>query len=251
MITLYDMGPSQYPADLGTSPHTRKIIFTLNYKNIPFELKVIRPEDIEAISKSLGVAHSSVLSDGTPRYTIPFIIDSTKEKAVSDSLRIAEYLDEAYPDTPRVFPEGTRVLQSVFVNAVQARIGLLYPLVFRQFETLSPGLLDSRKKAYGGGPDSPYPNIPDLTEAQKKEMWAGVKTSFTELEAAYGGAQKDQLWVMGDKPVFADFVLAVFFVTLKIAYGEQSQEWKDTSGLMGGRIGKLSEEVLKYRSPVA
>ncbi|KAJ8077595.1 hypothetical protein AAF712_009061 [Marasmius tenuissimus] len=246
MITLYDMGPTACPTDLGASPHTRKIIFTLNYKKLPFEIKPIAPDDIEATAKAVGAPHTSILANGKPRYTIPFIQDHNTGKAVSDSFRIAEYLDEAYPDTPKVIPDGTRALQLVFIDALTPKFMLLIPVVFPKFEELYPGFIAGRRKVYGGGPDSPYPDFPQLTEEQKKGMWVQAKASFGQLEAAYG---EEKLWVMGGKPVFADFALSVFFVTLMVACGEESEEWKDVSGWAGGRIGRLVEETLKYRSP--
>ncbi|KAL0568558.1 hypothetical protein V5O48_013425 [Marasmius crinis-equi] len=245
MISLYDLGPTAYPVGLGTSPHVRKIIFTLNYKQIPFKIEVLDVDDLEDTAKAVGAPHTSILANGQPRYTVPFIKDHSTGKAISDSIVIAEYLDQAYPDTPKVFPDGTCVLQSVFMNYTGQKVKMLSPMILPKFDDLVPGFIDGRRKKYGGGPESPYPERPKLSEEQTKEMWGRAKASFAELEGAYG---KEELWVIGDRPVYADFVLSVVFVTMMIAFGEESEEWKNVRGWAGGRIGRLVDGVLKYRS---
>ncbi|KAL0057023.1 hypothetical protein AAF712_016358 [Marasmius tenuissimus] len=72
MLTLYDLGPSKYPQDLGCSPHTRKIVFTLNYKKLPFKLVDLAPAALVPTAKSVGAAPTAAHPDGSPKYTVPY-----------------------------------------------------------------------------------------------------------------------------------------------------------------------------------
>jgi glutathione S-transferase len=55
-----------------------------------------------------------IRKNGTPYYSLPVIQDPKTGKVISDSARIADYLDSTYPDTPKVIPAGTHALQKAF-----------------------------------------------------------------------------------------------------------------------------------------
>ena len=98
--------------------------FSLNYKRIPYKALQLEYPDIEPTLRNLGAAPTSTKPNGHPYYTVPVIVDSSRRTPdgrptiVYDSLAIAEYLDDAYPDTtsPLLFPQGTRALQVAFYN---------------------------------------------------------------------------------------------------------------------------------------
>ncbi|KAL0564382.1 hypothetical protein V5O48_017663 [Marasmius crinis-equi] len=238
MITVYDMGPSKFPQEIGASPHVRKVIFTLNYKSIPYKIEPIHFDKVEAAAKSIGAPPTTTKPDGTPKWTIPFIHDSSTGKTISDSLLIAQYLDETYPDTPRVVPEGTRVLQSVFVQAVETKMYVLLPALMGKYEEYAPKeLIEARKKQYG------HIIAPQLTPEQVLELWNKTKATFDELDASYG----ENEFVTGEKPVFADLALAAQLSIVRIMFGEESKEWKVVSGWNKGRVGRLVEKALSYK----
>ncbi|KAG7086056.1 hypothetical protein E1B28_003576 [Marasmius oreades] len=240
MITVYDLGPSKFPEAFGCSPHVRKIIFALNYKQLPFKVFIITSSTIDSVAKSVEAPPTATKPDGSPKYTVPFIHDSTTGRSISDSFLIGEYLDKAYPHTPKLVPEGTRVLQTVFIDAFTAKFQLLSPVFSPSFRrSLSPELRE--RIAFLKGP------LPDLLPAhEQKEVWEKARKGLEELlsDAAYG--QSGSVFVGGDKPVFADFVLAALLVTFKVMNGEDSDEWKAVCGWSKGRIGRLVEEVLRY-----
>ncbi|KAG7097993.1 hypothetical protein E1B28_005301 [Marasmius oreades] len=239
MITVYDLGPSKFPEHLGSSPHTRKVIFSLNYKKLPFKVSIITLGEIERTAKSIGAPPTTSNPDGSPKYTVPFIQDSSTGEAISDSLLIVEYLDKAYPTTPKLVPEGTRVLQAVFADAVTAKVYALISVFIPKFlEWFSPEFLAEIEKRMGP------PKL--LSQEETKEVWAKGKKSFDELLSAYESAGVGKFVVGGDKPVFADLALAAMLSGVKIMFGDESEEWKDVSGWIGGRAGKVVEETLKY-----
>ncbi|KAL0579555.1 hypothetical protein V5O48_002435 [Marasmius crinis-equi] len=245
MITLYDLGPSHFPADLGCSPHVRKIVFTLNYKKIPFTIKTLLFDAIEPTAKSLGADPTGKKADGSPKYTVPIIEDHTKGKVVSDSLRIAEYLDQAYPDTPVVVPPGTQELQSKLMDEVTERTGVMQRFqMMKWVKFCTPELLESRKKAHGD--QQLPPGFLEFTPEEEAAAWVKAKESFEELDKKF--YEGKGLFLMGDKPVFADLAIAAWMVTGKVINGgEESKEWKETAGWINGRVGKLTEEALKYK----
>ncbi|KAL0062764.1 hypothetical protein AAF712_010386 [Marasmius tenuissimus] len=239
MITLYDMGPSKFPEETGASPHVRKVIFTLNYKSIPFEVNTINFEDVESTAKSVGAPPTTTKPDGSPKWTIPFIVDSSTGKVVSDSPLIAKYLDEAYPNTPRVMPEGTGVLQAVFIHSVETKLMGLLPAIMGKYEEwTSEELIAARKKAYGDI------IAPKLTPEQVAELWDKTKASYDELDNMY----RDSEFVTGNEQlVFADFVFAAHMFVIRLMYGEDSEQWKNVSGWNKGRVGRLVEKALSYK----
>ncbi|KAL0575608.1 hypothetical protein V5O48_006369 [Marasmius crinis-equi] len=238
MITLYDLGPIQTPKEWGMSPFTRKVIFTLNYKKLPFEIIHLPLDEIESEAKSLGVLPTRHF-DGPTKYTVPFIHDSQTGKVLSDSLPIAEYLDEAYPDAPKVFPAGRRALQKVFIDATLPKFAPLVPLYLDRMVdyAASPPIQVELARCFGAFP-------PQLTDEQHAEMWKKAEASFNELETAYGAA--GGMFVTGDKPVFVDFSLAGLLAGIKLSFGEESEEWERTSKWIGGRVGKVVSEAMKY-----
>ncbi|KAF9254400.1 hypothetical protein L218DRAFT_951594 [Marasmius fiardii PR-910] len=240
MITLYDLGQTKFPEHLGASPHVRKIIFTLNYKKLPFTLAPLHLESIESTAKSLGAPPTGTYADGSPKYTVPIMHDAKTDKAISDSELIAEYLDTAYPETPTVIPDDTKVLQSVFVDTVVKKMMGIFMVLLPKFDEFNGDeIREARKKPKF----NVYPPIVKLTAEQEKEGWEKVKK---ELEALDGVYAKDQVFVMGDKLVYADFCVAAFAAMILIFYGEESEEYGEMKSWIGGRVGKVFEEVLKY-----
>ncbi|KAL0056867.1 hypothetical protein AAF712_016517 [Marasmius tenuissimus] len=129
MITLYDTGPSSFPSHLGCGPYVRKIIFALNYKKLPFKLITLPLPTIESTAKSLGAPPTDTFpKTGLPKYTVPFLHDSNE--VVSDSFAIAQYLDTAYPDTPRLFGEEKATIAAVkeLIEAREEALKILFPI---------------------------------------------------------------------------------------------------------------------------
>ncbi|KAG7095802.1 hypothetical protein E1B28_006502 [Marasmius oreades] len=239
MITVYDVGPSYFPEHLGGSYQTRKVIFSLNYKKLPFKVSILAVNEIERTAKSIGAPPTTTNPDGSPKYTSPFIQDSSTGISISDSLLIAEYLDKAYPLTPKLVPEGTLVLQAVFADTVTAKANALTSVFVPKFpEWFAPEFLAEIEKVMGP------PKL--LSQEETREVWANGKKSFDELLGAYEGAGAGTFVMGGDNPVFADLALAAMISNVKIMFGNESEEWKNVSGWVGGRLGKVVEETLKY-----
>ncbi|KAJ8079242.1 hypothetical protein AAF712_006314 [Marasmius tenuissimus] len=241
MITLYDFGPS-IDKSMGMSPFVRSIRFALNYKGIPYTSIEVNLSELESTAKSIGAAPTMNYIDGSAKYTVPMIQDSTTGRVVSDSFKIAEYLDETYPDTPRVIPAGTRMLQSTFCSSVflnlQPLMPIIQPVAVAKF--LPPEVAESYKKLFGEEALKLT-----LSAEEQAEIWTKVVQWFRLMAQGYGDrASDDSPFVMGgEKPTFADMFTAGLLWWIKLAF-EDTQAWKDIVAMGDGKIGRLLEETL-------
>ncbi|KAK1223764.1 hypothetical protein PQX77_013353 [Marasmius sp. AFHP31] len=236
MLTLYDLGPSKYPQHLGCSPHVRKIIFALNYKKLPFKLELLSVSSLEPTSKSLGAAPTGTHPDGSPKYTVPFVHDSDKNKVVSDSFAIAEYLDEAYPDAPRLLAEGTTEAQRDLITVREAAARILFPITFPKATSLWSEEMREAVRKRGA------PLEVTLSPEEQEEVWAKAKKAFEEVERQHGEVKGNVEYV------FADLALAAYAGNARHSYGEESNEWKEMRSWASGKMGKVSDAALAYNS---
>ncbi|KAG9096392.1 hypothetical protein FS749_008597 [Ceratobasidium sp. UAMH 11750] len=102
------------------APNPYKTRLTLNYKGLPYQVKYLKFEDVEPTMKAMGIPPTSKTF---PYYTLPMITDPSSDPNgqpihVSESFKIAMYLDEKYPAPkyPAVLPVETRSLQKLFVE---------------------------------------------------------------------------------------------------------------------------------------
>ncbi|EEB97616.1 hypothetical protein MPER_03031, partial [Moniliophthora perniciosa FA553] len=168
--------------------------FILNYKKLPYEVKFLGYDDIEPTAKSVNAPPTTLKPDGvTPKYTIPFLIDSTASKVISDSTLIAEYLDSAYPSTTRINPHNT----SAFADAIYAEFRVLLPLIGPKgsMTIMTPVLLEGMKNVHGSAVAEPVAPTPE----QEAAIWKSTKASFDEM---FHGAGSEDL---GEPPTYADF----------------------------------------------
>ncbi|KAJ8090059.1 hypothetical protein PM082_018639 [Marasmius tenuissimus] len=233
MLTLYDLGPTKFPEHIGGSPHVRKIIFALNYKKLPFKLVVISINSLELTAKSLGATPTDKHPDGSPKYTVPFLHDSDKNRVVSDSFAIAEYLDEAYPDTPRLIAEGTAKAQNDLINAREAAIGILLPITYPKVFSLWSEDARALYRSRGA------PLELTLSPEEQKELWAEGRKAFEEAEKQHGG---------DNDYFFADLALAGFAWSGRYPFGEESSEWGELKSWAGGKVGRVTDAAVEYKS---
>jgi glutathione S-transferase len=72
------------------------------------------------VSKELGIQQPA----GAGKHTLPAIADPATGARLADSLQIAHYLDERYPERP-LFPAGTEAQQNTFVDSLFATISMV------------------------------------------------------------------------------------------------------------------------------
>ncbi|KAF5365484.1 hypothetical protein D9758_010866 [Tetrapyrgos nigripes] len=224
------------------------IQYCLNYKGLAYTTIYIEYQDVEAVCKEAGIPPSTTKPDGTPKYTLPSIIDPTTGTVGSDSFRIAKYLDKAYPETPVVLPAGTKGLQAAFVEGLFPK---MLPLVKLGIDFSASKFITEKSEAYfrrvRGAEWGPGVTLKDLypkTQDEKDVQWKNLEKAFEGIGNWIG---KENKFIMGDRPTFGDFVLAGFLRWARGLWGESSEEWKDISTCWGeGRWGKMLEDLDQY-----
>lgn len=221
--------------------------FSLNCKGIPYKTTWIEYPDIEAHCKKLGIQAVDTKPDGRPHYTLPAIYDSATGLAIGDSIRIAEYLDEQYPDTPKLIPAGTEALQHTFNYAFSATMRAILPLVLFDVNTrLHPASQEyfarTKGEEVGGCLEKIIPN-----EKVREEKWRAVQAEFDRLDS---WLQKNPSgpFIMGDTISFADCALAGCLLRMRIVWGEDSEGWSKIKSWHDGRWVKFLDVMKPYEA---
>ncbi|KAL0573176.1 hypothetical protein V5O48_008787 [Marasmius crinis-equi] len=238
MITIFDLGPSNHPQTktLGVSPFVRTVIFILRYKKLDYEIKPIF--DIAKVAQEVGA--SPTLTTPTPKYTVPFIKDSTTGKVVSDSTAIAEYLDTTYPETPSVVPGGSRLLHKILQSNLMS---IATPL---NHNSIQPFLINTTLPKE----IREIINFPNATPEQVSEAFKQVKETFETFNGNLNRGESYRGFVMGgDKPTFGDFSVVAIVYPVRFIYGEESEQWKDVKSWAGGWVGWEVDQILKVVAP--
>jgi len=242
-ITLYDI-PSSLPGK-EWAPNPYKAKFALDYKGIPFNTEWVEFPDIEKALKAVGAPPSSVGADGNEKYTTPAIVDSETGKKISDSMVIAEYLDETYPDKPTLFPPGTAaaiaIFQSVWHKVVLAEMfPLMLPRVFLHLNPESQVFFrKTREPAFGCKIEEILP-VPKRPEQLEK-----LKAGLSKVAASLDKNGKDKLFFLGDTFSYADCIIGGWLIVAKKMW--ESSEWEAIAAHDGGRWGKIVEHCEKLK----
>ncbi|KAL0095890.1 hypothetical protein F4703DRAFT_1827277 [Phycomyces blakesleeanus] len=108
-IQFYDL---RLPAlgEKSWSPNTYKTRYTLNIKRLSYETKWVTFQEV------LTIIPEITKTGETP--TVPIIVDVEKDKVIQESFKIAQYLEDTYPETPSLF-HGNEELHA----SIQKKIG--------------------------------------------------------------------------------------------------------------------------------
>ncbi|CAE6473020.1 unnamed protein product [Rhizoctonia solani] len=209
-----------------------KTRLSLNYKGLPYQVVYLSFPDIEPRLEELGVAP---VSETFPRYTLPVIADPStdpngKPTYVSDSFKIALYLDEKYPAPkyPSIFSPGTHGLQNLLLTEyfpvlVSAIIPLCAPNLLRILDSRS---IDYIRRTRGAN------FIPDpLSEEAKLQLLKRAQQTFEILMRSLDLNDGSGPFVLGTQISFIDFSIGGLF------HFVQKSEKEDTA---------LFEEILSW-----
>jgi glutathione S-transferase len=178
--------------------------------------------------------------DGTFGYTCPSIVDSSTGIAVSDSFKIAEYLDKQYPETPRAFPLSSIALQAAFNAQFTERIHASFSFIM---VPKTPGILNPVSSGYyreTRGIAFGKPLVVPVGD-ELEHLWEKARETFDWLEGFY--SMSGGPFFMGEMPSYADFILGGILEEMKIL-----GDWESIKGLNGGRWERLRVDLEKYAS---
>ncbi|KAJ7038014.1 hypothetical protein C8F04DRAFT_1091073, partial [Mycena alexandri] len=248
-IILYDI-PSTAPG-CAWSPNTWKTRYALNFKGLAYKTVWIEYPDIEDLCKEIGAEPTGVRKNGASYYSLPVIHDPKTGAIVSDSVRIADYLDSTYSDTPRVIPAGTHTLQKAFQVAYDQATDpsvrqYILPAVAKILRPKSEEYYVRTREASFG---KKLINVVPTGEAHDT-VWKEVETGFGKVDQWMNeGMNNGAPFVMGNSPTFTDFMIAGEMQWFMKGFGEDSDLFKDMMKWHGGRWAKLLKDLKKYEGP--
>ncbi|KAH7323155.1 hypothetical protein B0I35DRAFT_427204 [Stachybotrys elegans] len=236
-IRLYDIVVSS-PAK-PYSPNPWKVRYALNFKGVQFATEWVAQLDIPATRKRLGLDPVRFLANGEPLHTLPVLQDVSNDKLVGDSFDIAVYLDEQYPDAPRLFHHSLGLyaafnahINSIFTNGV---------ILCTQGVSFKPGTEAQCKAEFCRRANvQAWEQLVVTGEARQ-----GVLDAF---KVALGDAAKyfrfsEGPFLGGKAPDYADMIIGgwLMFFSLTVA------EWEDIRTWDNGLWGKLHDGLEPYR----
>jgi glutathione S-transferase len=224
----------------------------LNYKGLPYHTEYISFPDIEPRMKELGV---EPVSNTFPYYTLPggYSLDimaindpssdpNSKPTYVSESFKIAIYLDEKYPapQYPAIFLPGTPSIQHLLINQYFPAVTNSIVLVVspKVVQLLDPQSLEYLKRTRAEMFKAPLEDDIDKKrqDAQEKLFVMGKSLEFRDGNG---------LFIMGDQVSFIDFAVGGWFHLIQRAepaWLREILEWQD------GRWGNFWEHVQKIET---
>lgn len=169
------------------SPYDWRTRMALAHKGLDYTLELVKFTEKHKLEFS-----------GQP--LVPVIHDG--ERVVNDSWAIAEYLEDAYPDRPSLFgsAEGRGMAKALngFVNlTIQPQLGqLIIADVFEHVDAVDRDYFaESRHKRFGRPMHEVQAGREDRLDAFRRSL------------EPYRAVVKDQPFIGGAKPTYADYVL--------------------------------------------
>ncbi|KAJ3557366.1 hypothetical protein NM688_g1511 [Phlebia brevispora] len=219
----------------------------LNYKGLPYRTVWLEYPEIEPTCIKLGVSPTGTKPDGSPFYTCPIIYDPTTKRYVSDSLIIAQYLDETYPETPQLVRKGTAPLHLALEDAFLTIIG---PSLFQLVLYESWVLLNEASKPYYKMTREAFvgTKLEDLAPPGPKrdEAWKQAEASFGSLLKWVEANGKDSDLLGGDSICQSDFIVGAYLIAAQRTLGEDSEEWSKVMGWHGGKWKRFMKWLEPY-----
>ncbi|KAH8091011.1 hypothetical protein BXZ70DRAFT_899021 [Cristinia sonorae] len=249
-LVLYDI-PGKSPESKAWSPNTWRTRYALNYKGLRYRTEWIEYPDIADLCKKIGARPTDVRADGSNHYTLPVLYDPLTETVISESTDIADYLDKTYPDTPPLFPAGTRGFHASFqaaYGAVHARTNALLKLVVLSVclnlnERSSEYFRRTREKSLASRLEDVAP------EGEVRDKWfEGLQDDMAKMAGWYrvGGGP----FIMGETLCYADMMIAGRLVWAKVLLWKDSKDWKRICAFDDGFWGKFMERFERYEQVV-
>ncbi|KAG2144496.1 glutathione S-transferase [Suillus clintonianus] len=181
------------------SPNTWKVRLALNYKKLAYETRWVETTDIASVCKALGIPPTSTLPDGTPKYTLPALVDNNPSPPalLSDSTPIIEYLERTYPDpdsSRALCPPISRALLALFEYHVAHSITaqLLPVMVMHMYDKKTPRDRIHFRKRTEAAFGKKLEDI-ELRGKEREEHWNKIEGAFDLLATfmqAGGGASE-------------------------------------------------------------
>jgi len=226
--------------------------FPLNFKGIPYKTEWVEYPNIAARCKELGIkaANKNPL-DGSDLYTLPGIYDPSTGVGLSDSLAIAQYLDEKYPETPKLFPNGTVGLQASFTEAtfISRVVGVRQFMGVITMSRLNPPSAEYFKKTKEAQVGMTFEQMMPKGDRAAEE-WNKFRDGLGKVDAWFAQTDDSGPFLLGAEISWGDIVVGAFLIWLKVILGEDSKQWRDISSWHRGRWGAMLKNLGRFSNVV-
>lgn len=227
---------------------------SLNYKGVPYETKWVEYPDIEGTLQSIGGRPTSKKNDGTDYYTLPAIYDPSTGAVVTDSLKIADYLDAQYPapDYPRLIPEGCRaavqlILDHDVYKVLNSGGSVLLPLlVLPACQKLNPVSSEFFRRTREADFKQKLEDISPKGEKRDSD-WTKAKSGFSSLATIYEMNGEGKEFFFGETFSFVDMIIIGRLLWAKALLGDENEEWKAMEKWDGGKWCRLLALTREYQ----
>ncbi|RDA87030.1 hypothetical protein CP532_3218 [Ophiocordyceps camponoti-leonardi (nom. inval.)] len=228
----------------------------MEVKSASYRTNWVELPDVTETRKALGVAAIRKFPDGSDFFTLPVLHDKSADRFVGDSFDIALYLDEKFPDGPRLIPAGmagvTKMwndqVDQLFTRFIQL-IAATFPFnpenaektkkIFLERSLLYRGITDeAEKKRYT------WDDI-DIKGQERTTMMADFKKALNDFEAYYNYANKGEgPFLNGKEPTYGDVIvgswLGSYHQALPADDLSELKKWND------GRWTKIWQGLDRY-----
>ena len=213
-IKLYDLAGQD--DDCRFSPHCWRVRMALAHKGLGHETIPWRFTEKDAIAFS-------------DQGQVPVLVDG--DTTASDSWRIADYLEEAYPDQPALFEGPQARAHALFVKNWTERT--LHPAMIRVILLdLFAQLHDKDRAYFRESREKRFGTTLEAFAGDKAERVAALRQVIAPLRETLA----DQPYVGGDSPSFADFIVFGAFQWARAVSPAQLLEADDPVHAWRGRL---------------
>nr|WP_306266341.1 glutathione S-transferase N-terminal domain-containing protein [Pararhizobium sp. IMCC3301] len=169
------------------SPYCWRIKKALDHKKLAYETIAVPFTAIAGI-------------EGNDAKTVPMLCDG--DRSITDSFAIAEYLDEAYPQTPKLIDGAQARAMSRFVEAWT--YSALHPGIVRMVAKDIHDILDAENQAYfRKSREKSLKTTLEQLHADRDRHRQGFQTNLLALDLML----RRQPFIGGATPNFADFIV--------------------------------------------
>ncbi|KIJ04587.1 hypothetical protein PAXINDRAFT_104110 [Paxillus involutus ATCC 200175] len=230
-------------------PYSPMTCFVLNYKQLSYRTEWIPFADV---AKTMKQNHVLPTMETEPFYTVPAIIDNSNVQSgrepmiVCDSLAIARYLDETYPDHPIYIPLGRELVELHMQEIVALRRAFIHICVAHTSRLLEDrhkeAFITTRTKYFGVHPDDLF--APDRQEATWKAVYDGLGRLSDYIESLETYRPGAAFPFGGDAPCYADFALCAALIWFQKCSPEGA--WEKIKDLNGEKWERLRKNCEPY-----
>lgn len=159
-----------------------------------------------------------------------------------------KYLDKAYPHSPKALPPGTRALQTAFLSAFVSKTSPIWPVILPAVAAnLGPASMEAFKKKREAQFGKTIEEM-EMDVNARKLNWTRFKKGMSDIDRWMKSNEDDVggPFIMGEKPVFVDFVIGGLLAWIRNVWGEEGTEWAEIQTWDEQRWKKYVEALRVY-----